>query len=196
MQPRRSPEAGKMPRGVFVVVLCEGLQDWVFARRALSTMGCESHEFRVLKSPKGRGAGEQFVRENFPMQLQAFRARAARRKTILVVCTDADKLTVEARRRTLEDALRAEGIAQRDAREPVAILIPRRNIETWIHHLLDGVGVDEEITYPKYEGHESDAWPAADEFARRVMAEEDKPAPARVVPPSMERGITEARRLR
>ena len=72
----------------------------------------------------------------------------------------------------------------------MAILVPKRAIETWIHFLLDGPPVDEETRYEKY-AYPSDAWPAADSFATHVRA---RTAPAGA-PPSLPPGLDEARRI-
>jgi len=57
------------------------------------------------------GAGEQYVREHYPAELRAFRARAARAKTVFVVQTDADKLTVKERHQKLAEKLHEEKVS-------------------------------------------------------------------------------------
>jgi hypothetical protein len=66
----------------------------------------------------------------------------------LLVLTDADTHTVEARALQLAGAARAMDLPDRDPSEGVAILIPKRNIETWIAY-LNGSTVDETTEYPR-----------------------------------------------
>jgi hypothetical protein len=180
-----------MRDGVKAIVLCEDLQGWVFVRRMLMGLGYESRDIRVVTYPAdGRGCGEQHVRESYPDELSRHRSRAARMQTVLAVHVDADRLTVQERHATLDGELQKRGVARRAPEEKVAVLVPKREIETWIHFFLDGVPVDEQPNYPKY-SHESDTWPAAESFARHVRA---GTAPAGA-PPSLPVGLAEARRL-
>ncbi len=171
-------------------MLCEGLQDWVFVRRMLITLGYESHRIRVIPYPAGRGSGEQHVRERYADELGRHRSRAARTRAVLVVQVDADRSTVEARHAALELTLQEKGVAPRSPQDTVAILVPKRAIETWIHFFLDGPPVDEDTRYEKY-AYPPDAWPAADAFAKHVRARTE-PAGA---PPSLPPGLREARRV-
>lgn len=165
----------------------------MFVRRALIALGYGAHEIRVVPFPRGGlGSGEQHVRERFGAQLEAYRRRASRRRAALVVHVDADLLTVEARWEALVDTLRAGGVPPPAANEAVAVLIPRREIETWIHFFLDGPPIDEAVSYPKYKGRESETWPAAEAFARHAR---DATTPTDA-PPSLLHGLAKARQLR
>jgi hypothetical protein len=79
------------------------------------------------------------------------------------VVTDADVLSVEQRRQQLSAPLVAAGIPVLTDDEAVAILIPRRNIETWIYY-LNGQSVDEATTYRKL-AREGECQPAVDRLA-------------------------------
>jgi len=180
-----------MVDGAQAVVLCEGLQDWVFVRRTLMTLGYDARRIRVLPYPHdGQGAGEQHVREQYAREVRSHRSRAARMKTALVVHTDADTKAVQERYESLERQLDGAGLAPRDAHETIAVLIPKRNTETWIR-FLDGHTVDEVTPCPKFTGHESDTWRAAETFAVHVK---NATSPAQA-PPSLLRGIQESRRI-
>jgi hypothetical protein len=182
-----------MAEGVQAVVLCEDLQAQVFVRRVLLALGYDGHRIRVVPYPAdGRGSGEQHVRERYPSELAQHRRRAARTRAVLAVHTDADRFTVAARFAALADELREKGVPQRAAEEPVAILVPKWNIETWIHFFLDGPPVDEDKSdYAKYTGHEADAAPSAEQFAAHARA---RTVPHQA-PPSLEIGLEEARRV-
>jgi hypothetical protein len=132
-----------------LVLLCEDRQHEAFARRFLNAMGWETRAMRVEKAPGGRGAGEQFVRKRFPLELKAHRSRPV--SQALVVLVDGDREGFEGRRQRLEQACRESGVADRAKEERVALFIPTWNIETWLAY-LDGGTVDEErADYPKLE---------------------------------------------
>jgi hypothetical protein len=60
---------------------------------------------------------------------------------------DADSMTVDQRGRQLSNELRAAGFAGRGD-EPIAVLIPKRHVETWLRALL-GSAVDEISDYKR-----------------------------------------------
>ena len=135
---------------VEVVVLCEDRQQEVFIRRFLQRRcGFNLHDFRPRISPSGRGSGEQWVREQFPRQLRAYRSQLGRRNTVLIVATDADTQEVSERLRSFELACQNENIPFRQANEQVIFVVPKRNIETWFAYLR-GETVNEADPYRKY----------------------------------------------
>ena len=135
---------------VEVVVLCEDLQQEVFIRRFLQKRcGFNRHAFRPRISPSGRGSGEQWVREQFPQQLRAYRSQLGRRNSVLIVATDADTQEVGERLRSFELACQKDNIPFRRADEQVIFVVPKRNIETWFAYLR-GETVNEAETYRRY----------------------------------------------
>lgn len=132
-----------------VVVLCEDRQHDVFVRHFLIGMGCHPKRLRVVLPPVGVGAGEQFVRENYPLQVKAYRSQCNRLNIRLVVLIDADVSTVPEREQQLDTALKDQGLPERSAKEKIGVFVPKRNIETWIAHLESGSPVDESKAYPK-----------------------------------------------
>jgi hypothetical protein len=135
--------------GVQVVILCEDQQQECFIRRFLILRRCESHELYVRKPRPGRGSAEQFVREEFPRELKAYRSRSSRCAVCLIVCIDADNLSVEERTNALMKACTDTGVSLRRNGEKVCFVVPKRNIETWLAYLR-GEPVDEQGTYRKY----------------------------------------------
>ncbi len=129
-----------------MVLLCEDGQHEALGRRFFVRSGWHPRSIRIQKSPKGRGAGEQWVRERFPKELQALRRSQV--TAVLVAMVDADRSTVESRLEAFDQACQQEGVAPRGEGEPVALLVPRRNIETWIAY-LSGIEVNEVEEYPK-----------------------------------------------
>jgi hypothetical protein len=150
-------------RRVRIVLLCEDSQQESFVRRFLQGTGWNNREIRVEKSPNAKGAAEQWVRERFPKELLAYRNRSSRAASALVAVIDADIRSVLQRSDELCAACREEGVSFRSEGESVAIVIPKRNIETWIRYLeeIPGTGVDEEIKYPKLQ-RERECKPAVD----------------------------------
>jgi hypothetical protein len=134
-----------MSRGVRITVICEDQLHASFARSVLYERNYSRREIRFLMSPHGRGAGEQFVRGRLPEEVRALRRQSYQRLAVLAM-TDADRLTVEQRTRQLDDTLKESGLNAREGDEPIAYVIPRRNIETWLLHLR-GEQVDEETNY-------------------------------------------------
>lgn len=134
------------PQRIRLVILCEDSQQEAFIRRFFVRAGWHSRSMRVVKSPSGRGAGEQWVRERFPEELRALRRTQV--SALLVAMVDADREPVEKRLADFDAACRQSGVGPRTASEPVAVFVPRRNVETWIAY-LDGKSVNEGDVYPK-----------------------------------------------
>jgi hypothetical protein len=135
---------GAMTKPSQVILLVEDSHHQQFIFRYLSSLDLQRREVRVEKSRSGAGSAEQWVRERFPIEVQAYRARHARTKLIVVI--DADAHTLNERLRQLDRALKEAGVPPiRDAEE-IARLVPKRNIETWILCLNDDA-VDEDENY-------------------------------------------------
>jgi len=146
-------------RRVQTVILCEDLQHEVFVYRFLKQTGrADVRRVTVRRSPKGRGSGAQFVLDHFAGEVEAYRRKSQHLSLCLIVVIDADILSVEDRIRQLEESLVITGLPRRTAEERIIILVPRRNIETWIRY-LDGHGFDETTSYPKL-SQESECIPA------------------------------------
>lgn len=123
-------------KNVRFIVICEDREHEGFVRGALERVGFQRHNMDV-KLPPG-GSGEQWVRIETTKWVPRIRAHASRVAVALISVIDADALTVEERRKQMEHALKTSGCPPRKPGEPIAFLIPRRNIETWIRFLLDG----------------------------------------------------------
>lgn len=126
-----------------IVILCEGRQDEVFLRRFLKQNGYGHHRVRCRPYPAGSGSGKQFVQAEYAKEVVEHRRRATRINIALIAMHDCDTRTMEESRAMLEQS------AVRHANERIALLLPRRNIETWIHFLQDGGPVDESTPYRK-----------------------------------------------
>ncbi len=132
-QPFRNPRARMgIMSAARIVILCEDEQTACFARRFLKARGYGSHDLREEKAPVGKGSAEQWVRERFPLELRAYRAHP---ENALFVFTDADGMTIEDRIKTLESRCNKEGAPIRSKNESVMLMVPERNIETWLAYL-------------------------------------------------------------
>ena len=129
-----------------VIVLCEDKQQRVFVRRFMKPK--TNHPIRVMSTPPGGGSGEQFVREQYPQQLRALRAASV--NAVLIVMIDGDATGLAGRIGQLDESCRLSHIAPRTDADRVVLLVPERNIETWLAY-LNGTTVDEATNYPKLE---------------------------------------------
>lgn len=125
-----------------IIILCEDRQHEVFIRHYLKKRHhLTERQIRVMICPQGRGAGEQYVRREYPKQVKVLRQKHHLSKA-LVTMIDADTLTVSERLNQLSP-LPIET-------EKIVRLVPKRNIETWIHYLNNDLSsVNETDIYPK-----------------------------------------------
>jgi hypothetical protein len=130
------------PRRAQIIILAEDRQHSCFVRKLLEAGNFDVSRVRERISPPGRGSGEQYVREQYPNEIAAYRSKKSYMQVCLVIMTDADIMLVAQRKSTLTPAPLTG--------EKVAMLVPKRNIETWLHHLR-GHAVNEEDVYPRQE---------------------------------------------
>jgi len=176
-------------RGIQLVILCEDQQQEFFARHFFLSRGFPRQKIRVRKSPKGKGSGEQYVREHYPQEVEAYRSRSAYRSVGLAVVIDADTQTVEQRLVQLDSALEVDSQQRRQPEEKIAVFVPKRNIETWIHY-LKGQTVDEETVYPRL-SRERECKPYVQKLARDICAS----GLAEDAPPSLHTACDELQRI-
>lgn len=173
-----------------VIVLVEDNRQQQIIRRYLRRVGLDPHDMR-FELPTS-GSGEQWVREQFPVEVAAYRNRRARAQTKLIIVIDADNLTVAERLVQLDQKLREAGIELiRDA-EQVAKLIPRRNVETWIL-CLNMIEVNEDTDYKRTRHDWSDLITPASE-ALYAWSRPNARVPDHCIP-SLRHGLGELRRL-
>ncbi len=171
---------------VRTVLLCEDAATDTFVRRFLRRRQFKPHDIITLPIPHGSQSGEQWVREKYPDQLKAIRSR---QNVFLIVVIDADTHTTQSRRSQLDDECRTQQVPVRNTEDPVIIIVPRRNIETWFAY-LDGISVDETVDYSAYKS--KDPRPFAEELYR-MCHEDQKLRPP--VPPSLDESCQEYRKL-
>lgn len=126
-----------MSKASQIVVLCEDRAHEVFAKRFLKKgWGVKPRAIRVRDYPSGKGSGKKHVEDSVAQEAKALRARSA--STILLVIQDADELSVDQAKSNLEEKL----LPPREDNEPIACIIPKWHIQTWIAY-LDGEKVNE-----------------------------------------------------
>lgn len=176
-------------RRVQIVILCEDRQQEVFARHFLKKRGFTGL-FRTNICPAGSQSGEQYVRSQYPVEVKAYRQNRNRVSIALVVLIDADRGTLQDRLNQLASILDEDAQEKRRSDEAIAIFVPKRNIETWIHY-LQGETVNEEDAYAKYEKNEAVCKTYVENLADRCYAQ-DLPEDA---PPSLQAACGELQRL-
>jgi len=163
-------------RRVQIVILCEDRQQEVFARYFLKKRGFTGL-FRPMFCPPGSECGSDYVRNQYPLEVKAYRQKKNRVAIGLVVLIDADTGTLAARLNWLASALDKDKQENRGSNEAIAIFVPKRNIETWIHYLQEET-VNEEDDYAKFKNNEAICKTAAEGLADRCYSQnlpEDAP---------------------
>ena len=155
-------------RRVQIVILCEDRQQEVFARSFLKKRGFRGL-FTANICPAGSQSGEQYVRTHYPEEVKAYRQNRNRVAIGLVVLIDADTGTLEARLNELASALDKDEQEKRGSNEAIAIFVPKRNIETWIHY-LQGETVNEEDAYARFKNNEAVCKTAVEDLADRCQS--------------------------
>ncbi len=159
----------KQREKIQIVVVCEDNAHAVLIRNYLDRIGYNRRKLRFMTNPSGRGAGEQFVRKTYPSELDQYRKRNPQYWRLVVVI-DADVNPTLYREQQLADEAVAHGLAPRQKGEGVVHLIPKRNVETWVHQLL-GQPADEGTDYKlRYTKQPENAYcrPAAEALASLV----------------------------
>ena len=127
------------------------------------------------------------MRTRYPAELKAIRHR---QNAFLLVVIDADNRTTEGRRSQLDQECAKQGVPGRTSREPVIVMVPRRNIETWFAY-LDGQTIDETRVYPHLSS--ADQKSLADKLYRMCHRAQKLVEP---VPPSLTEACGEYEKLK
>jgi hypothetical protein len=115
-------------------ILCEDRLTEQFLRSWLKLKGLEGRALHFLVSPKGVGSGAAYVQTQYRAEMQLLRSNAFQKNLGALVVIDEDGFSLTNRKRDLDDSLPQ----RRQSGERVAVLVPTRNIETWIKCLTDG----------------------------------------------------------
>ena len=116
-----------------VIILAEDKEHENLVKRYLQRAGHNDRGIRTVALPGNRQSGSQYVREQFPRQVKECRGTLGRRAScLLIVITDADNLTLVDRERTLHDELKQTTHEPIGPSEPIVVLIPKWQVETWV----------------------------------------------------------------
>lgn len=132
--------------GVKIILFCEDQQTNSFVRNFLKHRNFKKgRDITTLLASSG--SGEQWVRKQYPKQLNAIRNR---KNAYLIVVIDADIHTLDYRHQQLKQECEENHISPRNSSDiNVLHIIPRRNIETWLKYLENENNIDESVQYPK-----------------------------------------------
>ena len=133
-----------MKRHADIIILCEDRAQAYFVWHHLKKRGFNPRKLRPKTASSGSGA--QFVLQEYATEVKAYRSRANHLSRALLAVIDADTQEVQRRHLQLEEQLQNANVEQRKTHERIAILVPKRNIETWIVY-LQGISVDEKADY-------------------------------------------------
>lgn len=119
-----------------VVVVYEDVRHLQVIRRYLELLPVGVRRIREVPPPSS--CGEQHVRLQFASELDYYRDVSKRRSAALIGIVDADVVTVEERSRHFP---------MPTDEEVVVLLVPKRNVETWIVAFGFNQPVDENTDY-------------------------------------------------
>ena len=125
-----------------VVLLCEDDLQARLVRAFMKLLGLNAQVREIIASRMAYGGNVSWVLNRFPSELHACRQRHKLVRTLLIVMIDADDFSTEERRRALSNKCVAAEYSPLIENDPLAILIPKRHVETWICNLL-GIAVEE-----------------------------------------------------
>ena len=109
----------------------------------------ETRQIRVIKAPGGRGSAEQFIRGQFPIELQALRRQHG--NVSLVTMVDGDRFGLSERLKQLDSACDEEMVPRRRSNESVFAFVPTWCIETWLAYLDVESVTEDKSDYPRLE---------------------------------------------
>ncbi|WP_123580831.1 hypothetical protein [Abditibacterium utsteinense] len=143
-----------------------------------------------MPCPVGETPGITFVLSRYASEVHDL--RLAHSSQGLIVAIDADEETVERRKNQLNEKLREAGEPARGEQEAIAIVVPRRNVETWVWY-LDGNAVDESTDYKRtFVRDNHDMAEAKRAFAEFIVSGQ---APSEECPPSLQDARAELLRI-
>ena len=153
---------GILSQAAQIVILAEDVRHRKIINRYLRSKGYSPHQIRILLPDvlHRQTAGLTFIRTEYAIQIKALREVLTKRSTYLIVVADADDGTFEDRITDLDARLTAFSQPNRSEAEPILLIVPRRNVETWMYFIA-GNSVDEETDYnPQCRSFDDGQWAA------------------------------------
>jgi len=175
-------------RKVHITILHEDRQHKAFISRLLKGLGFQPRTFRF--NPPAASENDAYVLREYAKEVRELRRLPAASRWLLVIL-DVDNRDFDERRKQLDDQLRDDSQDVRKEDDQIVLLLPRRNIETWIAW-LEGSEVNETDDYGKHRGEESACAPAVKKLVEIVRSGEKPPNGC---PSSLAAAIKEMRRF-
>lgn len=162
-----------MTRRVRLVVIAEDAQSEMFLRRVLYGLGFTGRDLTFKTAPKAVQSADRWVIETHAVEAKKLRANVhAQPNTGMVTCIDADHHAVVERHAQLNEAMETS----REPQERMAWIVPKRNIETWLH--ASSGQPAEEVTDYKRRGHEPVSCDKAAEAFLKASLKQDTTLPS------------------
>jgi hypothetical protein len=139
-----------------IVVLCEDPLHFTFVNAYLGHWKVATGKITKNQGALGSGSGQQHVIARFPDELSRQRRNVVRRRAALIVIVDADTEPVEQVEKTMFAKLKDAEQPPPQGSEAVAILIPKRSVDTWIEYFRTGQRVSEDVSYKPRSGQALD----------------------------------------
>ena len=139
-----------MSRVSRIILVCEGWRDSSFARGFLAAAGVD--ERAIDSRPNTGGSGHDWVKNQFVEEVAGL-IRFSEGRGVLGLLDEDGKGAAE-RERELEQLLKARGLPPISAQAGRCLLLPTRNLETWLYWLAaqrrgSALEVDEVTDYKK-----------------------------------------------
>ena len=116
-----------MARVCHIVLVCEGWRDSKFARSFLESSG----NWSIIVKPNQRGSGHDWVKRTFVEEVAKL-IRFPEGRGVLGLL---DEDGVSGRENEIAEALRGQNLGPHSASEGRCLLLPTRNLETWLYWL-------------------------------------------------------------
>lgn len=159
-------------KGLRVIVLCEDIVHHRFIRNYLICQGISKRNIQDFGTVKSRNNASVF--QHYPDLVKVYRARKNYQDIALVVMLDADERNIKDHLKEFDKRLDPEKARlnqkAREDDEKIAIFIPARNIETWIHYIFGHTDCNEHDDYKRLYSPE-DAKKAARKLAEEICPE-------------------------
>ena len=169
----------KSPR---VDILAEDNRLVSFCLKIVMKLGIQTERKKISVEPVPQaGAGYTWLFREYPSLVQKHRTRASKNSVALVVGVDADKKSPEERAQELDQKLEEAKLEKRKADEAIVLVIPKRNIETWIMY-FGGTKVDETTDYKTKVGKKPDIELTAKGFVEEYRIYNQKPEEVSTLP--------------
>lgn len=118
-----------MPRVCNIVLVCEGWRDSRFMRSFLGSSG--NRKIHVKDNPRGCGSGHDWVKTQFVNEVANLKRFSEGRGVLGLLDEDG----ISSREKEITEALAARNLGSLSPSEGRCLLLPTRNLETWLYWL-------------------------------------------------------------